>query len=300
MTFTNFQNGATSFGIPLGGVPEVFAVPPEPNGRVRLVGANQEYGTVASAVNAAGDGDTIILVGPTTFDESGIETPAGVDNVSIIGMGNVPRSTRWRSNNNAASPHITLRGSGWTIRNVYFAGGTADYCVELLRDATYNSSETRIIDCIFNGGSGHIQSNGGVANVQIRGCRFINARGGTATIPGAIIATSTAQAVPTNWEIIGNRFYNCNDVINCGMSRSMVLHNWFQATGHDGAATRVLCLADVGAGSAGDYNIVAHNFLGVAAAVVYNDDATLKFQDGANSLWADNYATDQVDYGAPA
>lgn len=299
MAFSNFPNGVASYGIPQIGVPSIHSMPKLPNGKVRIVGANGEYSTIASAVAACVDGDTILLTPGTDYDEKGINTPQGVDFVSIIGMGNQPRSTRWRNSANTASPHITLRGSGWTLRNIYFAGGTADYCVELLRDATYNASESRILGCIFNGGSGHIESNGGVSNVIIDGNRFINARGGSATTPGAIIATSTAQAVPTNWVVSNNMFFNCNDVINCGMSRSLVTRNTFQATGHDGAATRVLCLADVTNGSPGDYNFVTQNVLGVAGAVVYNNDATLKFQDGANSVWADNYANDAVDYGLP-
>ncbi len=293
---TNFSNGISSFGIPvIGGGVGVFSIPPSKKG-IRRVGANQKYGTIASAVADCQSGDTILLVGPGDFTESGISTPSGVTNVAIIGMGNVQRSTRWK-NSNAAEPFITVNASGWTFWNIYFAGGTAGPCIKLLRDASNNASESRIMSCIFNGGSCHIENTGACSNVRIEGNRFINARGGTATTPGAIVCNGTAQAVATNVQIINNEFYNCQNLIAHSMSRSMVYGNKFQATGHDGAATQVCNL--VFNSAQGDYNMVMHNVLGVAGAVVYDNDATLKFQDGGNSVWADNYANDAVDYGLP-
>lgn len=266
------------------------------NGNDNYDGSNWDsaFATMEEALTHVASRDAIFFRGDV--NESGLTTPTGIDFVSIIGAGNQPRSNRWRNTANAAEPHITLRKTGWSLHNIYFAGGTADYAVELLRDATWNSSETRILDCVFNGGSGHIQSNGGVANVIIARNRFINARGGTATTPGAIIGTSTAQAVPTNWVIRDNEFYNCARMIACSMSRSMVYGNKLQSVGHDGEAEDDGKLNLNFNSNQGDYNMVMHNVLGMAAASITEANG---YEDGANSVWVDNYADDAVDYGLP-
>lgn len=167
---STFGDGVFQFGgAPVGGMPGSGGLPmvPKSGGKVFIVGNNQKYGLIATALANSHDGDLILLAPYQDFDESGLSTPAGVDHVSIVGMGPQPRSCRWRNSTNASQPHITLRGAGWVIQNVYFSGSTTDYCVELLRDATYNSSESRILKNVFNGGSGHIESNGGVSNVII-------------------------------------------------------------------------------------------------------------------------------------
>lgn|SRR3990167_3863591 len=247
---------------------------------------NGLYQTITTAVAAATTGD-VIIVAPGDYDEHGISTPASVNFVTIVGTGNQPRACRWRNTANDAEPFITIRGNGWVLQNMYFAGGTADSCVELLRDATYNASESRILGCVFNGGTQHIEQNGGVANIIIANCRFIGGRGGSATTPGNIVGVSTAQAVPTNWEIVGNHFYNGDNIIACSMSRSLVRGNFIQAVGHDGAATSPLDL--IFNSAQGDYNTVIDNYLGAVAA---NIDTGNGFKDGSNSVWANNFTSD--------
>lgn len=292
---TTVSDGLYQYGgAPAGAIPGLgggFPMPAKPRGRVLIVGSSQQYGTIASAVSKAIDGDTILLSPYADYSEDNISTPTGIDHVTVIGMGNVPRATRWKSPANAANPFITVNGTGWVFQNIYFAGGTSGPCIKFLRDASHNASEGRVVGCVFNGGSAHIENTGACSNLAILGNRFINARGGTATTPGAIVCNGTAQAVATNLWIEGNQFYDCDAAIAHSMSRSLIKGNFFQAIGHDGAATNTLNL--IFNSAQGDYNTVIWNSLGEA---VLNIDTGHGFKDGANSVWSGNLVNDQAAY----
>lgn len=284
--------------------PHNLPIPKARTGRIWVLGdgvVSPDAPDIETAVNNCKDGDTIVLTGPEDYDESGILTPAGVDNVSIIGSGNVPRSTRWRNSANADEPMITVRGTGWLFQHIYFAGATKQACIRFLKDATYNASESRVLGCVFNGGTCHIEHRAvavsGNANIRIQGNRFIGARGGDFATPGACVSSGASGVGSTNVQIIDNEFYNCERMIAWAMSRSMIYGNKLQSVGHDGEASDTGKL-NIGSfdGAAGNYNMVMHNVLGMAAASITNANG---FQDGANSVWADNYADDAVDYGVP-
>lgn len=234
--------------------------------------------------------DIIVLLEDIT--EVNLQTPAGVNFVRILSPNPVQRYARWKSDN-SAHPNIAIRGTGWSIENIYFPGGTAAACVYLQRDATYNGSDSKILNCVFNSGSCAIENNGACSNIEISGCRFINVRGGTATQTGAIVCTGTSQAVATNLDIHDNEFYDCDYNIAHSMSRSMVRNNFFQGTGQDGAATQVIDLTFNAA--QGAFNLVMGNYLGKPNANYNNAGG---FRSDANTPWVHNFATDQVEYSA--
>lgn len=253
--------------------------------------------TMTRAVAAATTGDLILFKGD--IEEQGIATPAGVNYVTVVGMQSHQRNARWLSNGNAASPFIQVRGLGWIFLNIYFAGGTADYCISFLRDGTHNASEGRVISCQFNGGSGAIENDGGCSNMRYIDNDFVNVRGGTATTPGAIILTSAAQALPSNCHFEINRFFNCQRLIAHGCQRSRAVRNELQAIGHDGTATEVLNLNFVQASrdsAGGAYNWAFKNYLGNTNANITKSNGYI---GGANSQWPNNYATDQVNTTLP-
>jgi len=257
------------------------------------------FGSFAAGItnnNNLRTGDVVCVIGDIT--EQSVSTPASIKFVTVVGMGAHQRASRWMGSNVAAS-YITVNNIGWIFENLYFAGGTAGYSITFQRDATNNASEGRVINCVLNGGSGGIQNVGGCSNMHYLGNRFINIRGGTAADPGAIILASTAQAVPSNCEVAGNRFYNCGKMLAHGMMRSRVAYNEFQAIGNDGTATEVLNLNyETGSrdGAGGVYNWAFMNYLGNTNANITKANGYI---GGANSQWPNNYATDQVNTTLP-
>lgn len=218
--------------------------------------------TMARAIAAAVTGDVILFKGD--IEEQGISTPASVHYVTIIGMQTHQRNARWIHNGNLNSAFVTVRGLGWQFHNIYFAGGTANACIKFLRDATYNASEGRVLGCVFNGGNTAIENTGG-SNMHYKGNRFINVRGAGTNVPAGAIVLSGAYAVPSNCDVEGNQFYNCQRHIYHGMIRSRVAFNEHQAIGHDSTATDVINLDASGAqkrAEIGARNYVYENMLG--------------------------------------
>lgn len=257
---------------------------------------DEAMSTMARAIAAATTGDVILFKGD--IEEQGISTPASVNYVTVIGMQVHQRNARWIHNGNLNSAFVTVRGLGWVFQNIYFAGGTENSCIKFLRDATYNASEGRVLGCVFNGGNTAIE-NTGCANMHYKGNRFINIRGAGTNVQAGAIVLSQAYALPTNCDVEGNQFYNCQRHIYHAMARSRVVGNEFQAIGHDSTATEVINLDAAGISrtlSIGVRNFVYFNMLGRDAA-----DCTIAngYIGGTNSIWPENFANDAVDTSLP-
>jgi pectin methylesterase-like acyl-CoA thioesterase len=90
MSFTDYQNGVRSFGIPQVG----YGIPPM-IGKCFVVGGSAsfiapDYGTVQDAVTALGDAGGMLLVQPGSYNETVTLTRSSTSTgpIAIIGLGN--------------------------------------------------------------------------------------------------------------------------------------------------------------------------------------------------------------------
>jgi len=141
-----------------------------------------------------------------------LSTPAGVNDVTIVGCGNKPRhdnltdaskkgAAAWRTGTGVTDkPLLIVRTQGWRIVNMLLAGPSAEACIQLLRDTTYDASHFSAIGCRFAGGKYGITNNGGAGFVGLYDNIF------QTQTTASIECLSTAIAVPLIWDIQGNEF----------------------------------------------------------------------------------------------
>lgn len=155
MAFTNFPNGATSFGIPMVGAG--VSIPAGPNAQVLFVNANTGPGDGSSpesslqtisaalaklATNGTAYGSTI-FVAPGTYDEN---ITVSIDGVSIIG--NVMAGYERPDVVPTSGVALTVTtGQGFNCQHIRFAGNTSDTVIHNANGATY-------VDCVFDGDAG--------------------------------------------------------------------------------------------------------------------------------------------------
>ena len=225
------------------------------------------------------DGDTIYLTGvlreyastpthPTT-------TTRYVHDVSIIGVGNVPRQALTGTTHNGAgatwmspttvvnaSALLKIRGQGWHIENIYFNNaGTGAPAIDIYRDAETveaDASHTRVVGCKFIGTDDGILATGGPNFVQIRNNEFFNFTGSGDTA----INYLTGAGVGTHlmWQITGNVFVNNVNHIVVPCRSSFISGNHFGHVGLDVTTTKHVDLTN------GTRNTVMGNFFEVAHA----------------------------------
>lgn len=122
-------------------------------GTFRYVGAGKPsfttgYNTIADALAAMVSKD-VLLLGPQGFTETGLVVPVGLDNITIMGMGN--RGSCFIEPSGAAEESMNILGDDCTIINVGFAGGaTADYALKV-GSTTVSPARTRLIGCKIEG-----------------------------------------------------------------------------------------------------------------------------------------------------
>lgn len=222
MPYTNFPNGATSFGAPLPGGPfwptfgqTVLYV----NGNLGSDGQpgtspDLAFKTMGRAFQFVQSGQTVIVEGQLTEQ---ITAPLNVSDVTILGAGTRPRYGNESSFTNplldyaacwrpaatplAATPNLTLRQQGWRFANILFDCPVDSSGVMMRRqeDATYpDASSASFYGCQFSDGAIGIEDVGGAYNVLTDGCLFRRLTG------IAYKVTSTGIAVP-----LQNTIQNC-------------------------------------------------------------------------------------------
>lgn len=229
MSLTNFPNGITSFGIPImGNVMGVF-------GNVWFV--NSETGqdgnsgksrdkplaTLERLLAVVQTGDTVYIHGD--FREEALIASNLVFDVTVIGAATRPHhpdspgtgyktgaaAIRPPASPTAATPLLTLRGRGWKFINILFDCPVDAAAVVLSRNASsgtdeYDASHAEFIGCRFDSGLQGIENDGGCGFVLVDDCKFFRMTTGGA----GIVCSSTAVAVPLNWEV-RNSQWNDND-----------------------------------------------------------------------------------------
>lgn len=220
MSFTNFPNGITSFGVPL---PNTFGIIPQKNGKVKFVdGTNgldgnsgdspsNAYKTIQKAVTNAKAGGVVYVFSkdmgvtgdPADYAETVI-IPATHDRLSLIGVSH--------GRTQCGMPQIK-KGSGSTALITVRAQGC------LIAGIGINGAGSTGGGILLDGDS----STKDAAGLTIVGCHFKNCKGSTATNA----ATGGAIMWGTNgcsWQVLikGNRFYkNVGDIVLMGTAISV-------------------------------------------------------------------------------
>lgn len=245
--------------------------------------------TMGQALSLAQSYDTILFKGDVREELTG--SPLKFD-ITIVGMGNRPRHANsgydgasvWRppASPTAATPLLKVRAQGWRFINILFDCPVDAAGVFLERNAIdgvangeYDASHAEFIGCRFESGLIGIQNVGGCGYVNVEDCRFYRLSGSGAA---GIKCTSTAAAVPLNWQIRNNSFIHNASHILSSMSYSEIVGNVFGRF----TATLAIDLDDQPSANQGEYNVITGNYLsGTYGAAAY--------PAGSNNEWAGNY-----------
>jgi hypothetical protein len=258
MAFTNFPNGATSFGIPLMGSGAV-SMPAGPNAQVLFVNANTGPGdgsspessltTITSALaRLATDGTaygSTIFVSPGTYDEN---VTVAVDGVSIIG--NVMSGYERPDVVPTSGVALTVTGQGFYCQHMRFAGNTSDTAIQ-------NGNGFVYTDCVFDGDAGQAATEGCLRLVGLAADDSYTASEGL--IAGCLFRGSTSGAGIIVQHAALPSGVGCSDV--------QILNNRFYGNGVD-----LLSATNVDGGGAGiflNFTIAGNYFQTVGAAFVY-------------------------------
>lgn len=254
--------------------------------------------TMAKAFSVLKSGDTIEFVGKIREQ---LVTPVQVFDVTIRGAGNRPRhadaapvpigrqsGATWTTpaSGSTNNPLIKIMQQGWTLENFVMAGHASNACVLLFRDGgagdlERDASHFTARGMRFASGQDGIEQSGGCYNVSILENSFHDLTG------YAIKHTTGAGiAAPYRWDIIGNRFGGCVNLMGAWAARQFrVLHN------HIAEITTLYF--DFLTGS---HNVVAFNFIDKAAA---NVNIAGNFRGSTSDTWH-NYTVTTVATGLPA
>lgn len=238
-------------------------------------------------------------------------TPGAVNNVTIIGDQLVPRQATdsgvangggatWLSLATPAATSLVILGGpstetkpsqAWSFQNIFFnnASTTATTgCVELKRgdgsgSGDRDASHASFLNCKFTGGNYGILDQGGASFVYVDGCQFFNftGSGDTAIKQG----TATGVALPLQWQITNNQFYNNYAHIVTPLSSGNIQNNVF---GYIGSSITSTVQVHVDGG--GKNNTVWGNFFQMSEST---GTATM-FGGGTNDAWFNQYADGAV------
>lgn len=309
MPYTNYPHGVTSFGIPLFGGP---AGAPIPFNKALFVDSRVGYdargrndvtrdkplASLGRALELVQSYDVIYVAGD--FREEGLETPNTVQDVSIVGCGTNPHhphigtikggaTLRPPASPTVATPLLTVRGQGWKFVNLLIDCPVDEAGIVLSRNAAsgddeVDSSHAQFFNCRFDSGLIGIKNAGGASFVQVKGCRFFRMTGSGAA---GIKCTSTAVAVPLNWEIEGCVFMDNASHVLSSMSYSAILRNVF------GRFTGTLSVDVQNNSAQGEYNVITGNYL----SGTYDSTA---YPPGSNNEWGGNYGVAGITSADPS
>lgn len=304
MTYTNFPDGVTSFGIPLMGAGPLAVF--SPFGSVWFVNTNADtdgydgtspstpFQTMQAALNVVGDNDVIYFIGKVREQ---LVAPLGVTGVRIVGVpgGNVrdDDGAKWYT---PASPVagkalLELREQGWELHNFLMTpDATGGACVKAHRaeSATYPDSSHFILNNMrfVSPGSGTpigVEDVGGNHHYIIQNCEF-------QSLTSAIICSSTSIAVPLRNTIRGCNFYGNTNDIATSLSYSLL-------DGNRHFSDNTVTVNTTYNSSQGGNNVITGcNFPNAAADI----DPAHGYTGASTDLWEQNFATDQAVFGQPA
>lgn len=242
-------------------------------------------------------------------------TPPIVNDITIVGMANTPRQATdsgipngggatWlnatHTTSATAASLVTVGGSltatavsqGWTFRNLFFNNSSTDSttgCIDLLRSSTgADASHASILGCKLQGGNYGIIDNGGNGRVTVDSCEFANFAGSGDTCLKTGVAS--VVAIPIEWTISNNKFFNCANCITLALSSGAIYNNLFGWIGS--SITTTTWIVMTGGKNNAIWNNkfqVASDAAGIAAAVVL----------GTADSMGPSFYSDVTEYGDP-
>ncbi len=236
-----------------------------------------------------------------------------VNDITIVGWSTQPRQATssnipngggatWMSpltGISNTSALIKVHSQGWRFSNLFFNNAaTTAPCVELFRDGETiesDASHASFYGCKFTGTDDGIWDNGGASFVTINGCDFYNfaGSGDTALKTGG----ASVIALPLQWQIVNNRFFNNANHITLALSSGNVQNNVFGYIGSSITTTTQITL------TGGKNNTVWQNKFGMAPTL---NLITAMFAGGTADSWGPNMFTAGLAtygsdiYGVPA
>jgi len=269
---------------------------------------DKPFATMSAAMKYATPG---LVVGLQGVLRENFVAPA-INDITIVGLAVTPRqstdsgipnggSATWLSlSTPAASSLVKIGGTssethvsqGWTFRNIFFNNASTTSttaCVELLRgdgsgvDVGRDASHAAFYNCKFTGGNYGILDQGGCSFVTVSGCQFYGfaGAGDTAIKQG----TATNVALPLQWQIVGNQFYNNYAHIVTPLSSANINGNLFGWKGYSITST-----VQVHIDGGGKNNVVMGNFFQIDEP---SGTATM-FGGGTDDGWINYYASGLV------
>jgi hypothetical protein len=253
--------------------------------------------TMSKAFTSIASGDTIVFRGKIREQ---LTTPVQVFDVTVIGSGNRPRhadstpdggqnaTNTWTipASGATTAPLCKVIQQGWRFENILFAGPTDSSCIQLFRDAgsgddERDASHAEIIGCRFASGQDGIDQYGGCYNVRVEGCSFHDLTG------YALKNGNVGIASPGGWQILGNRFDSCANLMGAWQL--------WRSQFHDNTITDIATALIDTSGGNGD-NTFLRNSFDIAAA---DFDPVGGVTGKAGEVWS-NYLTDAIESGLPA
>jgi hypothetical protein len=262
------------------------------------------FNDLQSALDAVGSSDVIYCApgGYTGNYTTQVDANAKRVTIEAINPGRLGLAA-WFGPTVTSSPSLTVRARGYSIRGFEFDCPATSYGISILKSAngsTWRPDYLEIANCLFTGGQGGIDFNGGATYVDIHHNWFDGFATGTAG-KGAIVATASAFHEAIYCNIEANVFVN--NITHIGMgygargfNSSVIKHNIFQQTGNSRTATTLL---DIRGGGGG--NLVVENYFATTRADLANDASTLIFtnatDEGIGNWCEDGRIADASDIG---
>jgi hypothetical protein len=234
---------------------------------------------------------SVIVLGGMAYTEA-VTIPATAPTYcTIVGA----RPSRFRptwASDAAASPCLTVRAEGWTIRGIEFDCPASSSGIKLEEvTATHTAYKTAIEDCTFDGlfsGRYGIEFYGAPHRVRIANNWFIEMhQGDNSAFCLCVTNSAVGPGNPYQCEIVGNRFIDSDNYVgSLGSARAWNVSLFQGNVFEEGLIVIPALYLDLRGGSRG-YNIVTGNFFGGTysnAGGYYANALT------PNSCWVGNIA----------
>ncbi len=258
---------------------------------------NNAYATMAGVASALRPGLVIGLQG-VLFEN--YVAPA-INDITIVGVANQPRQATdsgvangggatWLNPGTVASALVDIGNytqdkpsQAWRFQNIFFNNAGDAPCVTLRRKLTgADSSHASFYGCRMSGADSGIHSIE-ASFVTVVGCDFYNFTGSTDCAIESVAGDGVA--LPLQWTIDGNRFFNNYAHIVAPLSSGTVTNNIFGWKGSSVTST-----VQVHLDGGGKNNVVMKNMFQMAEST---GTATM-FGGGTDDGWFNNYADGAV------
>lgn len=198
----------------------------------------------------------------------------------------------WAGATTVTSPIINVRARGWRISGFEFDNPSTSFGVNLRKEATLvnRCDYTEVDHCLFTGGQGAINFQGGGTYCHFHDNRFDLMAGSTAREDGGIVVSDSSYQLPGMCLVENNIFleniFHINMGASWGFNSSVIKGNVFQLLGSANTATVLLDIR----GGAGCQ--VVGNYFGCTIAQYKDDSSTAFIRSTADTEGMGNMCND--------